>query len=121
MADKDNLSSLPEDVRARARIAANGEVSWPIAEAGTAIDSLAGAGLVILGIDVQRYDDQGHTWETAWSDFSTTDRYRQTEVGDRSALIEASRLHARQALARDETAEFGDWIRVSWQPTPLPL
>jgi hypothetical protein len=121
MADKDDLSLLPEDVRARARIAANGEVSWPIADAGTAIESLADAGLVILGIDVQRYDDQGHTWETAWSDFSTTDCYGQAQVGDRSALIEASRLHALHALARDETADFGDWIRVSWQPAPLPL
>lgn len=105
---------LPEDVRGQARIADNGEVSWPRTEAAKAINALADAGHLILGTDVQRFDDHGHTWEAAWSDFSATDNYRQL-AGNDAALIEHGRLHALRAVEREETPQFGDWIRVSWQ------
>lgn len=106
---------LPADVRARARIYDNGEISWPIGDAEGAINSLADAGFVILGLDVRRHDDHGHTWETAWSDFSRTDDYRRSSTGGATALVEKSRLHALRALAREETPEFGDWILVNWR------
>lgn len=109
-----DLGPLPEAVRTAARLAQNGEVSWPRTEAARAINSLADAGYVILGIDVQRFDDQGQTWEVAWSDFSATSRYRHL-AGAHAALIEASRRHALDAVGREDTADFGDWIRVSWR------
>jgi hypothetical protein len=110
-----DLAVLSADVRARARIYANGEISWPIADAPMAINSLADAGFVILDLDVRRRDDHGHTWETPWSDFSGTDDYRRSRPGDETALVERSRVHALEALGREVTAEFGDWILVSWR------
>ncbi len=115
MAQRDDLAVLPADIRARARIYENGEISWPIADAQRAINSLADAGFVILGLDVRRHDDEGHTRETPWSDFSGTGEYRRSGIGDETALVEKSRLHALQALAREDTAEFGDWILVNWR------
>jgi hypothetical protein len=115
MAQRDDLAVLPAGVRAAARIYDNGEISWPIAGAQEAIDSLADAGFLILGLDVRRHDDRGHTWETPWSDFSGTNDYRRSSDGDATALVEKSRLHALQALAREDTPEFGDWILVTWR------
>lgn len=48
----------------------NGEVSWPIGEAELAINALADAGVVILGLDVRHVDKDGRTQEVAWSSFS---------------------------------------------------
>jgi hypothetical protein len=110
----DDLALLPADVRAQARVYQNEEISWPIGDAARAINSLADAGCVILGLDVRRHDTDGGIWETAWSDFSATDGYRQGRVGDDSILVETSRVHALQALAREDTSEFGDWILISW-------
>ena len=113
MAQLDDLARLPDDVRARARVYDNGEISWPIADASRAINSLADAGLVILGIDVRRHDDAGHTWETAWSDFSSTERYRESMAAG-TTPVEEARRHALQAVGRETTAEFGDWILLTW-------
>jgi hypothetical protein len=117
MAERDDLAALPLPVQARARIYDNGEISWPTEDAERAINSLADAGFVILGLDVRRHDDQGHTWETPWSDFSRTDDYRNG-TGDEAERVENSPLHALQALAREDTPEFGDWILISWSLAP---
>jgi len=116
--EKDDLALLPGDVRARARIDPNGEVSWPISEASHAISCLADAGFVILGLDVRWYDDQGHIHENAWSALSNAD-YDQGLASGKAALIELGRDQALQALARERIWEFGNWILVTWQePKP---
>jgi hypothetical protein len=115
MVQRDDLAVLPAGVRAAAPIYDNGEISWPIADAQGAKDALADARFLILGLDVRRHNDRGHTWEAPWSDFSGTDDYRRSSEGDVTALVEKSRLHALQALAREDTPEFGDWILVTWR------
>lgn len=103
------LTALPQEVRAKARIYDNGEVSWALSHAERAIDALADAGFVILGLDVRWHDDQGHTRETACSDFNPA-----RDVDD-SQNVEIGRQTALEALWRENTADFGDWILVTWR------
>jgi hypothetical protein len=101
-----DLALLPDEVRRTAWIQSNGEVSWPFEAAAGAIEALAEAGFVILGLDVRFQDDQS-TRETAWSDF------RPARV-DREAEVRAGREAALEALARPDVREFGDWILITW-------
>jgi hypothetical protein len=104
----EKLFSLPDDVRRSARIHANGEVSWPIESAAVAIDALAEASFVVLGLDVRRTDDDDGARETAWSSF---------EPGglDHDHDVRAGRDAALEALSRPDVREFGDWILVTWR------
>ena len=105
-----DISMLPDDVRNRARFRENGEVEWRLADAPRAINALADAGLVVLGLDLRSYPD-GHTMEVAWSGFEP-DRDLSVE-----ANVEGVRRAALDALVRDnfaENAEFAEWILVTW-------
>jgi hypothetical protein len=62
-----DVASLPDRLRASARIDANGEVSWPLAQARDAISELAESGRVVLGLDMRDYDAEGLFTEVAWS------------------------------------------------------
>ena len=115
MGSRDDLALLPEDVRAAAtRTPGSGEeFNWPLATAERAINALTDAGFVILGLDVRRYDEG--TFETAWSAFEPE------RSASAAANIENSRVAALDALGRDETPEFGDWILITWaRPGRLP-
>ena len=102
----DDLALLPEEVRRTAWVQSNGEVSWPFEEAAGAIEALAEAGFVILGLDVRFQDDQ-FTRETAWSAFEPA-RVEHDED------VLAGRDAALEALARPDTREYGDWILITW-------
>src|SRR3954453_6122953 len=60
-ADPDtDLAALPESVRATTHVFSNGEVAWPNEHAGAAINALAAAGHVILGLHARTlYPDGG--------------------------------------------------------------
>ena len=103
----DDLALLPDEVRRTAWIQTNGEVSWPFEAAAAAIEALAEAGFVILGLDVRFQDDQFTTRETAWSDV------RPARV-DRETDVRAGREAALEALARPDVREHGDWILITW-------
>ena len=104
----DDLALLPEDVRATAEATPGAEeFNWPLGDAERAINALAETGFLILGLDVRRYD--GGTCETAWSAFEP-DRSASARVN-----IEQSRRAALQALQREDTPEFGDWILITWE------
>ena len=101
---------LPDQVRDRARFRENGEVEWRLADAARAINALADAGLIVLGLDLRSYPD-GHTMEVAWSSFEP-DRDAGVE-----ANVEDGRRAALDALVRDnfaENAEYAEWILITW-------
>jgi hypothetical protein len=101
-----DLALLPDEVRRSAWIQPNGEVSWPFEEAAAAIEALAEASFVVLGLDVRRQNDQ-FTQETAWSAF-------EPACVDRRADVRAGREAALEALARADVREYGDWILITW-------
>jgi hypothetical protein len=104
-----DLSMLPDDVRDAARVRENGEVEWPLADAPRAIDALAGAGRIVLGLDLRSYPDGG-TMEIPWSDFEPK--------SDDDQDIEEARQAAHAALARDNFAEhrhLAEWVLITWQ------
>lgn len=63
-----DLERMPADLRRSVRLTNNDRVvMWPRAEAAKAIEALAEAGKVVLGLDVRRYLADGTFYETAWS------------------------------------------------------
>jgi hypothetical protein len=109
-----DLSQLPKEVLASARIDANGEVSWPDNEASTAIDALAAAGLMVLGLDIRFYDADGRFYEVAWTSFEP-DAEKPTALN-----AEEARLAALEAVDRvDELDVPEDTVErrvlVAWQ------
>jgi hypothetical protein len=103
----DDLALLPEEVRRTAWIQTNGEVSWPFEAAAGAIDALAEASFIVLGLDVRRQNDE-FTQETAWSAF-------EPAGADHEEDVRAGRDAALQALARPDAREYGDWILITWK------
>src|SRR5258708_21680562 len=63
-------NSMPPDVEDAARRTDSGEVEWPLDRAASAINALADARCVVLGLDIRRYDDGGGTWSIPCSDNS---------------------------------------------------
>jgi hypothetical protein len=99
----DDLALLPTDVAESANVDANGEVWWHTAHAGRAINALADAGLVILGLDMREYDDTGAFVEWAWSDYRP---YGRDDVASaRSAAL----------AALDKPDRTGNAVLITWE------
>ena len=81
-----DLKSLPSEVRASARTLQNGEVCWPLSHVAEAINALAGAGRIVLGLDVRDYRDDDTFVEVAWSVFEPAGRVDDVEVAREQAL-----------------------------------
>ncbi|PVG83489.1 hypothetical protein DDE18_09450 [Nocardioides gansuensis] len=64
------------------------------------LTQLAGAGRVVLGLDMRDYDDDGSFVEIAWSVYEGADPVEAREA-------------ALRALARDELP--GDWALITWR------
>lgn len=80
---------------------------WRRVDVGAAIEALAGAGKVVLGLDVRRYLSETRFQEAAWSAYDRTG-------GDD---VEAARSAALAALARLDGADDLDdyeWVLVTW-------
>jgi hypothetical protein len=106
-----DLSVLPADIRESAHVLANGEIEWRLADVPQAINALAAAGCVILGLDLRSYPD-GKTMEVPWSSFEPVASM------DIDANVEAGRQAALDALARDNFAEnaiYAECVRATWQ------
>ena len=103
-----DLSFLPPELNRRVRIDPNGETSWPRDQARSVIDALAGAGRLVLGLDMRRFDEQGRIMETAWSDFEP-DR-----EADHAVNVAAARRAALDALPGGD--DYGDWVLITWDP-----
>jgi len=85
---KDDLLRLPPLVAEAATVDENGEVWWTAQYGEAAINALADAGFVILGLDLREYDSAGHFIEVAWSDYRHTG-LRDVELGRAAALEDA--------------------------------
>ena len=92
------LEHLPPDVQRAAKVNDNGEVEWPAASARAAIEALASAGAVILGLDLRDYHEDGRFVEIAWTSFQPTGGSDDSQHSGAAALA---------ALDRPEVAELG--------------
>jgi hypothetical protein len=99
----DDLRFLPADVQASARPLDNGEVCWPLSHVAEAVNALADAGRIVLGLDVRDYQDDGTFFEVPWSDFQPLG-----QADD----VERAREHAQAALLRSDLP--GSWLVVTW-------
>lgn len=97
---KDDLDALPLPLRLSARVDANGEVAWPRTDAAAAVNALADAGRVVLGLDLRTYDADG-VMEIPWS---------ASGWGD----PERARQAALAALAREDMPTDVEWVLVTW-------
>lgn len=102
----DDLGVLSDDLRSKARVDANGEVSWHIQDASAVLNELAEAGRVVLGLDVRDYDEDSSFLEIAWSVYEGADPVEACDA-------------ALGALARDELP--GDWVLITWRPVAEAL
>lgn len=96
----DDLEVLSDDLRSKARVDPNGEVSWHVRDAPAALTQLADAGRVVLGLDIRDYDDHDSFVEVAWSVYPGGDP------------LEA-RNAAHDALTRGDLP--GDWVLITWR------
>jgi len=76
---------------------------WHIDDAAKAINALAKAKRVVLGLDLRQYAEDGTFFEYAWSIYD--------EPGGGNA--ERARQHALAALERDDLP--GTWVLVTWR------
>jgi hypothetical protein len=97
-----DLDRLPQAVASAATVEPNGEVWWRVADAEAAVNALADAGLVILGLDMREYDEDGQFYEWAWS------IYNPTGADD----VEAARRSALEALRRPDRT--GNAVLITW-------
>jgi hypothetical protein len=99
---------MPPELLRRVRIAANGEVSWPLVDAARAVNALADAGQLVLGLEVEEFDDKGIT-VTPWSFFEPD------ELDRAEANVRRAREAALEALTAPGLADHGDWVLVDWR------
>ena len=98
-----DLTGLPTAVQASARVQDNGEVMWSRAAAEYAIEALAAADRVVLGLDIRDYQPDGSFIEIAWSSF-------EPNGGDE---VDQGRRAALEALRSRPLP--GEWILVTWR------
>jgi hypothetical protein len=96
-----DLGILSAELQSRARIEANGEVSWHVQDAPAVLNELGMAGRVVLGLDVRVFDDNGAFFEVAWSVHEGADPVEAREAALRS-------------LAREELP--GERVLITWRP-----
>lgn len=97
-----DLTALPAELQADARIDPNGEVSWSDSRAVAAVNALTTTQSVVLGVDVRFYDSAGRFYEIPWSSFDPDTSKIHT------ANVEASREAALEALARIDELQTPD-------------
>lgn len=96
------MSALPKAVKRSAHFAGSGEMMWRIESAATAIEALANAERIILGLDVRDYSLDGSFTEAPWSSYEPNGHHD----------VEAARDSALAALARNDVP--GEWILITW-------
>ena len=103
-----DLARLPSDLGNRATVVDRGEAVWPRGDAERAVNALADAGLILLGIDYYVRDADGH-------------RMQQNPVSlyepDGNEDVERSRQRALEALRSWWSTEYGQEVVVVWQPS----
>ena len=109
-----DVSELPEGLRATARIDPNGEVSWPQSSATTAVEGLADAGYVVLGLDLRFYAADGRFYEIPFSSFEPDVAQgvaANADAGRRAAILALAKVDAVEIPA--DTVERR--VLVTWR------
>jgi hypothetical protein len=112
-----DITFLPESVqRSAVRVNSGLEVMWPFDEAEAAINALASAGKVILGLDLrsdgpvlQSERRDGLATEVPWSSFEPLDAATAVADGRGAALDEL-----RRPGCGDLAAEGYMWVLITW-------
>jgi hypothetical protein len=86
-----DMANLPRAVQDRAHALGNGEVMWRVEDAQSAIEGLATAGRVVLGLDVRDYRHDGSFVEIAWSSYDRV----ATAMSPAGERARSRRSHAR--------------------------
>ena len=102
MSDPD-LAALPASIQDSARVLDNGEVMWRLAEAQDAIEALAIAHRIVLGLDIRDYQHDGSFYEVAWSSFGPDG----ADDVNRSCRAALDALRSRPVP--------GGWVLVTWR------
>src|SRR5258708_23197882 len=109
---------MPPDVEDAARRTDSGEVEWPLDRAASAINALADARCVVLGLDMRRYDDGGGTWEIPWSDHSAGRKDLSDPDEARQAALDALERWNDSAPISPMWQGLEVWVLVTWNPEP---
>ncbi len=110
--NRENFSSLPDEIQSSARILPNGEICWPFGVASAAINAIANVGQVILGLDIRELDEAGKSlFEYTWSNSDT--------ILKAVDAVEIGRSHAHASLNRptgkwDRHLLSGSWVQISF-------
>ncbi|MGO8960608.1 MAG: hypothetical protein ACLQFR_25010 [Streptosporangiaceae bacterium] len=71
-----------------------GEVMWPLDVAGEAVNALADAGHVVLGVDARQGDDSGLETDVPLSVYEPIENIRMADDGRQSAPATIARAEA---------------------------
>ena len=119
------LARLPEAARQTARIYENGEVAWPNEHAAFAIEALADAGFLILGLDARTHHPDGSLSEVPVSDYSPGLFYTGAEGLHRGAVPRVTPTpEARRDAALNDVdfaAAHGDFVLITFSPPEDPM
>jgi hypothetical protein len=102
-----DLAALPVTVRGAARVFKNGEVAWPHEHAEAAIDALADAGKLVLGLDARSMYPDGSAVEVPIS------AWRESAGELDVDAIERARTEALRALPT--SVSEGTLVLITWQ------
>lgn len=117
---KAELGILPGDIQKTAHIYENGEVAWPNDKAEAAINALADAGFLILGLDARKQLPGGGFQESPVRDYGIALRYtadkglHNADQPHVEASVEARRGVALSHLPR--AFEEGDYVLITYSP-----
>src|SRR5437868_2305871 len=92
MTRTEDVATLPDRVRSEAIWLDNGEVMWPYDHATAALNALADAGYVVLGVDARPQHDAAAVTEVAISSFKPSGEQDDAERGRQSALDAIDRV-----------------------------
>ena len=116
-----DLNALPEHLRATA-ITDGGDFAWPLDRAGEAIQALAEAGAVVLGVEAWSVDAEGVPAVVGWSSYDLGDY-----EADWAEAVARSKVEAEEGLAtvfHTAGEEDVNYVGVDWvfpQPEePVP-
>lgn len=111
-----DLSVLPEHLR-DAAMAAGGDFGWPLDVAAEVIQSLAGAGAVVTGVEAWSVDEEGVPASVGWSSYDLDDYTGDWEASVITAKAEAETVLAGVLLTAVEDGV--NYIGIDWDyPRP---
>ena len=112
-----DLSILPEHLR-EAALVAGGDLGWPLELAAEVIQTLAGAGAVVTGVEAWSVDEEGVPASVGWSSYDLDDYTSDWEASVTTARAEAETVLAGvlETAAEDEV----NYIGIDWDyPQPM--